>query len=160
MGSTPQFHTGVGIRDRVPGIPQSWSRKSGTGTGTGTHFKIWDWERDSNSKFAGSGTGTGTQICGTRDSGTQLWGTVPGTENFPGHGPGPVPTPAYDHKHENAYFRSFTNSKLEYVLNWLKKVLRGFRSFFIQVSIGLILILSIIGRKSLCHHFDVKIRKF
>ena len=36
-------------------------------------------------------------------SGSQLWGTVPrtkefrdsvpGTENFPGHGPGPVPTP-------------------------------------------------------------------
>ena len=52
----------VGIRDRVPGIPQSRSRKSGTGTGTGTHFKIRDWDRDSNSKFAGSGTGTGTEI--------------------------------------------------------------------------------------------------
>ena len=40
------FKPGVGIRDRVPGIPQSRSRKSWTGTGT--HLK--------------SGTGTGTQI--------------------------------------------------------------------------------------------------
>ena len=61
--------TRVGIRDRVPGIPQSRSRKSGTGTGTGTHFKIRDWDRDSNSKFSGSGTGTGTEFekSGTRD---------------------------------------------------------------------------------------------
>ena len=29
---------GVGIRDKVPGIARSWSRKSGTGTGT--HNKI------------------------------------------------------------------------------------------------------------------------
>ena len=33
---------GVGIRDRVPGIPQSRSRKSWTGTGTGTDFNIRD----------------------------------------------------------------------------------------------------------------------
>ena len=71
---------------------------SGTGTGTGRqNQKIRDRDRDSKLKNPGSGTGTGTQICGTRDSGTQLWGTVPGTkiqiENFPGHGPGPVPTP-------------------------------------------------------------------
>ena len=62
------------------------------------------WDRGSKLKNPGSGTGTRTQICGTRDSGTQLWGTVPGTkefrnpvrgtENFPGHAPGPVPTPA------------------------------------------------------------------
>ena len=57
-----EVEPGVGIRDRVPGIPQSRSRKSGTGTGTGTYFKIRDWDRDSNSKFAGSGTGTGTEI--------------------------------------------------------------------------------------------------
>ena len=39
-------------------------------------------DRDSKLKNPGSGTGTGTQICGTRDSGTQLWGTVPGTKEF------------------------------------------------------------------------------
>ena len=33
------------------------------------------------------------EIRGTRDSGTQLWGTVPVTENFPGHGPVPTPDP-------------------------------------------------------------------
>ena len=49
----------------------------------------------SGTRFPGSGTGTETQICGTRDSVTQLWGTVPGTENFSGHGPGPVPTPGF-----------------------------------------------------------------
>ena len=125
---------GVGIRNRVPGIPQSRFWKSGTRTGTETHFEIRDWDRDSNSKFSetwtgtgaqiwkiwdpgpeqgrkirksgirdrdsklknpGSRTRTGTQICGTRESGNQLLGTVPGTkefrnsvlgtENFPGH---------------------------------------------------------------------------
>ena len=81
---------------------------------------IWDWDQDLNLKNAGPGTGTGTdkkfrdqyfkqswlcpEIILTRDSGTQLWGTVPetkefrdsvkGTENFPGHDSGPVPTPA------------------------------------------------------------------
>ena len=47
-------------------------------------------DRDSKLKNPESGTGTGTQICGTRDSETQLCGT----ENFPGHGP--VPTPGSD----------------------------------------------------------------
>ena len=96
--------TGVGIRDRVRGIPRSRSRKSGTRTGT--HNKIRDWDWDSYSKFAGFKTGT--QICGTQNSGTQLFGTVPktyeiryavpGTENFPRHGPGPVPTPDSEFK--------------------------------------------------------------
>ena len=45
------------------------------------------------------------------NSGTQLWGTVPGTtefrdsvsgtDNFPGHGPGPVPTPGLSLQHES-----------------------------------------------------------
>ena len=39
-------------------------------------------DRDSKLKNPGSGIGTGTQSCGTRDSGTQLWGTVPGLNNF------------------------------------------------------------------------------
>ena len=33
-------------------------------------------DRDSKLKNQGSRTGTGTPICGTRDSGIQLWGTV------------------------------------------------------------------------------------
>ena len=36
---------------------------------------ILDRDRDSKLKNPGSGSGTGTQICGTRDSGTQLRGT-------------------------------------------------------------------------------------
>ena len=40
---------------------------------------IRDRDRDSKLKNPGTGTGTGTQIRGTRDSGTQLGGTVPGT---------------------------------------------------------------------------------
>ena len=36
------------------------------------------------------------EIRGTRDSGTQLWGTVPVTENFPGHGPVPTPGSNYE----------------------------------------------------------------
>ena len=58
---------GVGIRDRVPGIPQSRSRKSKTGNGTGTQIQNVTLTKE------------------FRDS-------VPGTDNFPG--PGPVPTPA------------------------------------------------------------------
>ena len=50
-------------------------------------------DRDSKLKNMGSGTGTRIQIFGMRDSETQLWETVPGTQNFPGHGTGPVPTP-------------------------------------------------------------------
>ena len=66
-------------RSRSPG---TWNL--GPGLGQGLKFKI-----------SGSETGTGTQIYGTRDSGTQLCGTVPGTGNFPGNSPGPVPTLFY-----------------------------------------------------------------
>ena len=51
-----RLRSGVGNRDRVPGIPQSRSCKSGTGIRT--HFK--------------SGTGTGTQIKNLRDLGPGL----------------------------------------------------------------------------------------
>ena len=82
------------------------AKNPGLGPGPGRKIrKSGIRDRDSKLKNPGSGTGTGTQIRGTRDSGTQLWGTVPGTkeirdavsgtENFPGHGPGPVPTLVY-----------------------------------------------------------------
>ena len=74
-----------------------------------TRRKSGIWDRDSKLKNLGSGTGTGTQICGTSDSGTQLCGTVPGTENFPGHGPGPVPTPE-----DNLISQETTNCKFDY----------------------------------------------
>lgn len=54
-------------------------------------------------KLRNPGSGNGTQNFGTRDSGTQILETVPGTrefqdsvpgtENFLGHGPDPVLTP-------------------------------------------------------------------
>ena len=65
------------------------------------------WDRDSKLKNPGSGTGTGTQICGTRDSGTQLWGT----ENFPGHGP--VPTPG-----RKPTFLKFLRFKIRFSKFW------------------------------------------
>ena len=100
-----------------PGI--SRSRKSGTGPGTrlliksgtetGTQIQnlrdsgpepglcifLFETKIFYKSRLCpGSGTGTGAQIYGTQNSRTQLFGTVRGTKNFPGHGPGPVPTPA------------------------------------------------------------------
>ena len=64
-------------------------------------------DRDSKLKNPGSGTGTGTQIRGTRESGTQLGGTVPRTEIFPRHGPGPVPTSGL-----NWYFSKDAHQKI------------------------------------------------
>ena len=71
-------YTGVGIRDRVPGIPQSRSRKSGTGTqiqnlrdlglGPGLKFEksgTRDWDQDASK----TGFGTGTQNWKIRDRG-------------------------------------------------------------------------------------------
>ena len=48
------------LRDRVPVIPQSRSRKSGIGT----HHKIRDWNRDSNSKIRDPGLGPGPRFVG------------------------------------------------------------------------------------------------
>ena len=105
-GSPGSRSPGPGILGPGPGL--ALILKSGTqiqnlrdlGLGPGLKFEksgTRDWDRDT-SKNPGSGTGTGT-----RDSGTQLCGTVPGTkafrdsvpgtENFLGHGPGPLPTP-------------------------------------------------------------------
>ena len=92
--------TGVGIRNRVPGIPQSRSWKSGTGTGT--HFKVRDCDQDYNSNFAGSETRPGLifEKSGTRERDASIIREQqffhPGpTGNFPGQGPGPVRTPAF-----------------------------------------------------------------
>ena len=97
-------HAGQVPRDLAVPVPEIWD-------GNGTHNKIRYWDPDSNWKFAGFGIGT--EIWKIRDSGlgptleqptgTQRFGpvplikknrnSVPGTENFPGHGPRPVPSP-------------------------------------------------------------------
>ena len=52
------------------------------------------------------------EIRGTRDSATQLWETVPGTENSPGHGPGLVPTPSSNYEKLKVLFSSQSWSTL------------------------------------------------
>ena len=101
-------HPGQGSRDTAVPVLETRERDRDSfqnpRLGPGLKFKFcgfWDWDRDWNVK--NPGPGIGTHIRGTRDSGTQLWGTVPetkefrdsvpGTENCPGHGSGPVPTP-------------------------------------------------------------------
>ena len=56
------------------------------GSASGTHFKIRDWDQDSNSKFEVT---------------KKFRDLIPGTENFPGHGPGPVPTRGLDYTKHN-----------------------------------------------------------
>ena len=76
------------------------------GTGTGTQIRnsrdlgpgpkieksgIADWDRDSDFRdegFQASTLGNCSETKEFRD-------VVPGTEKFPGHGPGPVPTPVF-----------------------------------------------------------------
>ena len=64
---------------------------------------------------------TRNHICGMRDSDTQLCDTVPGTENFAGHGLGPLPTP-YQQCHIN-----FGKSKFRPLMKeqkWVKPMTR------------------------------------
>ena len=61
---------GVGIRDRIPGILQYRSWKSGTGTGTGTNFKIQDWEQTQIKNLRDLGLGPGLKF---EKSGTRNW---------------------------------------------------------------------------------------
>ena len=67
-----------------PGLGRFRDPAKNPGLGPGRKIRksgIRDQEWDSKLKNPGSETGTGTQICSTRDSGTQLWGTVPGTKD-------------------------------------------------------------------------------
>ena len=70
-----------------------------------------------------SGIGTGTQICGTRNSGTQLFRTVPGTENFPGHGPGPVPTPGEQLRFKNLFLELWLREIVLFLVDFDNKVI-------------------------------------
>ena len=118
------LNPGPAVQKGQPGL--AGSRKN-PGLGPGRKIResrIRD--RDSKLKNPGSGTWTGTQICGTRDSRIQLWGIVLGTkefrdsvswtENFLGHGPGPVQTPV-------------CNSSKIYRLGCRNVLLRKFSSF-------------------------------